>query len=92
MNPRLKMGSSNGWVTTTEANQELINFFPPEWTVKAIRTLSFISATNCTLIVNGKELVFADSNLGIQRDERFEPVWSLKVKESGTSLFFLFGY
>ena len=92
MNPNLKMGSSNGWVVTTEPDQELINFFPQDWTVKSVKTLSFISATNCTLIVNGKEIVIADSNLGIQRDERFEPVWSLKVKESGTSLYFLFGY
>lgn len=92
MSPSLKMGSSNGWITTTEANQELINFFPSDWTVKVIRSLSFASTTHCTLIINEKEVVFVDSNLGVQRDERFEPIWSLKVKESGTSLFFLFAY
>lgn len=71
------------------ANKELVQL-PEGWTVKEFKTIEFISPTDCTLIINNRE-VRVMGNGGLKLDNRFKPIESLKIKEDGIRYYLVAG-
>lgn len=61
----------------------------PDFTKPKFNTISFACDANCTIIVNEKYEFKVNKKYGLELDERFETIYSFKIKESGIPFFFL---
>jgi len=88
----------SAWMTST-ADEELVTGFPPDWNSPSFRTISFTCKTACTVeVVLGMgskaktHTLSINPDYGLELDERFDQIYSFKIKDAGIEYYYLASY
>lgn len=79
------------WVVSV-ANENIVAKYLPDQSEPIFKNISFISKQVCTLIVNEKEKLVINPDLGLEMDTGFKYIYNLQIEEDGIEYYFLAGY
>jgi len=79
------------WVMSV-ANENIVKKYLPNQSEPIFKNISFVSKQVCTLIINEKDTLVINPDLGLEMNNSFKYIYSLQIVEDGIEYYFLAGY